>query len=91
MYKIKNNIKLEELEKFGFKKEGNDYVKKVMTDNTSKCWTYFETLEINEKDRIIKTRLYQDTANQEWVGYIEKTTRWITDLYKAGLVEKVGE
>ncbi len=70
MYRIKFERDLKELEQFGYEKDkqGN-YSKRVMKD-TNKGWTYFETIEINKDDRLIKTRLYQDAADQEWVGYI---------------------
>lgn len=89
MYRINFEKDLKELENFGYKKDtqGN-YSKKVMKD-TNKGWTYFETIEINKDDRIVRTRLYQDSADQEWVGYIEKTGRYIYDLEKAGLIEEV--
>lgn len=89
MYKIKDDKDLKELEKFDYKKDiGGNYSKRVFKDN-NKAWTYFETIEINKNDRIIRTRLYQDCADQEWFGYIEKTGRFISDLEKAGLIEEV--
>lgn len=89
MYRIKFERDLKELEQFGYKKDtqGN-YSKKVMKD-TNKGWTYFETIEINKEDRIVTTRLYQDAADQEWIGYIEKKSRFIYDLDEAGLLEEV--
>lgn len=89
MYRIKFEKDLKELENFGYKKDtqGN-YSKKVMKDK-NKGWTYFETIEINKDDRIVRTRLYQDCADQEWVGYIEKRGRYIYDLDEAGLLEEV--
>lgn len=69
MYRIKFDKNLNELEKFGYKKDNQgNYSKKVMKDNTCGSWTYFETIEINKDDRIIRTRLYQDVADQEWIG-----------------------
>lgn len=91
MLKIKDSVDLKELEKFGYEDRNAQYAKVVMKDSTSNVWTYFETIEIDKKDRIIRTRLYQDCADQEWFGYIEKTGRYIYDLDKAGLVEKVKE
>lgn len=89
MYRVKLEKDLKELEKFGYKKDtqGN-YSKKVMKD-TNKAWAYFETIEINKDDRIVKTRLYQDAADQEWVGYIEKKGRFIYDLDEAELLEEI--
>ena len=89
MYRIKIERDLKELEQFGYEKDkqGN-YSKRVMKD-TNKGWAYFETIEINKEDRIVKTRLYQDAADQEWVGYIEKKGRFIYDLDEAGLLEEI--
>ena len=89
MYRIKFERDLEELRQFKYKKDAKgNYSKKVMKD-TNKAWAYFETIEINKDDRIIRTRLYQDAADQEWVGYIEKEGRYIHDIYEAGLIEEV--
>lgn len=89
MYRIKFERNLEELEQFGYEKDmqGN-YSKKVMKDR-NKGWTYFETIIINKDDRIVRTRLYQDCADQEWIGNIEKKGRFIYDLDEAGLLEEV--
>lgn len=89
MYRIKLEKNLEDLKQFGYEKDmqGN-YSKKVMKDR-NKGWTYFETIIINKDDRIVRTRLYQDCADQEWVGYIEKKGRFIYDLDEAGLLEEV--
>lgn len=90
MYRIKLEKDLKELEKFDYKKDTDgNYSKRVMKDTTGKGWTYFETIEINKNDRIIRTKLYQDCANQEWTGYIEKPERFIKDLEKAELLEKI--
>ena len=90
MYRIKFERDLKELEQFGYKKDAQgNYSKKVMKD-TNKGWTYFETIEINKDDRIVRTRLYQDCADQEWVGYIEKKGRFIYDLDEA-IVEKINK
>lgn len=88
MYRIKNKDKFKELLKYGYEECGNKYTKKVMKD-TNKAWTYYETIEISKDDGIIRTRLYQDCADQEWVGYIEKKERSIYDLDEAGLLEEV--
>ena len=91
MYRIKKLEDLEKLKKFGYEKDNQgNYSKKVMKD-TNKSWTYFETIEIHKDDGIIRTRLYQDCADQVWYGYIEKKGRFIDDLDKAGLIEEVKE
>lgn len=91
MYRVKLGVDLKELEKYGYKRdtEGN-YSKKVMKDS-NKVWTYFETIEISKDDRIIRTILYQDAADQNWYGYIEKPGRFISDLEKADLIEEISE
>ena len=88
MYRIKNKDKFKELLKYGYEECENKYTKKVMKD-ANKAWTYLETIEISKDVGIIRTRLYQDCANQEWVGYIEKKGRFIYDLDEAGLLEEV--
>lgn len=88
MYRIKNKDKFKELLKYGYEECENKYTKKVMKE-TNKTWTYYETIEISKDDGIIRTRLYQDCADQEWVGYIEKKGRFIYDLDEAGLLEEV--
>lgn len=90
MYRIKLDKDLKELEKFGYKEDNQgNYSKKVMADSSSKVYCYHETIEINKDDRIIRSRVYQDYADQEWIGYIEKADRYIYDLEKAGLIEEV--
>ncbi len=91
MLKIKDNVDLKELEKYGYKENQNKYEKLVSSDNNSKVWTWYETIEIDKKDRIITTRLYNDCADQDWYGYIENVDRYLQDLEKADLVEKVEE
>ncbi len=91
MYRIKMTEDLEKLKDFGYEEDKNgNYSKRVMKD-TNKAWTYFETIEIHKDDRIIRTRLYQDCADQVWYGYIEKKERFIEDLDKAGIIEEVKE
>lgn len=89
MYRLKSIDDLEKLKDFGYKEGETKYTKRVMKDRNSGAWTYFETIEISKEDGIIRTRLYQDCADQEWIGYIEKTGRYIYDLEKAGLIEEV--
>ena len=88
MLKIKDDVDLKELEKFGFKKYEtyNTYFKKgnKVTDGYQ---TFFERFEINEDDRIIRTILYNDLSDQYWEGIIERNGR-VLDLDKAGLVEE---
>lgn len=78
MLKIKDDVKLEELEKFGFstnKYYPLSYVKKVYLRNENDDKNFYH---INKKTRIIKlTRLD---------GELDNT---LYDLITAGLVEKV--
>lgn len=87
MLKIKDEVDLKELEKFGFQKHEteNTYYRKKgkVTDNYQ---TFFERLEISEEDRVIRTILYNDLSDQYWEGVIERTGR-VLDLEKAGLIE----
>lgn len=73
MLKIKDNIPLDELEKFGFKELGKQYEK------------YFgsETLIVRKSDR----RIYIETHNM-W-DIAEDCLGALHDLIKADMVEKV--
>lgn len=85
MLKIKDNVDLKELEKFGFKPKYDEdtgeikqYVYKVMTTNG-------RTIR-----GIIITNYYRGTTweiNDIETGFLDK----IYDLIQAGLVEKVGD
>ena len=89
MYKIIDSVDLKELEKFGFRKyeTSNTYYRKIrrITDGFS---SFFEKLEINGNDRIIRTVLYEDLSDQYWEGNIVRNSR-ILDLDNAGLIEGV--
>ena len=86
-YKIKDNVNLKELYKYGFKKyeNTNEYYRKN-NNTTDEYSTFFERIEINENDRIIRTILYNDLSDQTWEGTIERNTR-IYDLDRAGIIE----
>ena len=77
MLKIKDNIDLKELEKFGFKVSDN-----VFDLNKVKCLTY-EFLTISQTTRDIEISSGYDEINGD--EEIEK----LFDLIQAGLVEKV--
>lgn len=77
MLKIKDNVDLEELEKFGFKINNNV----IDTDKTS-CLT-FEFLTISQTTRTIDICSGYDEVNSH--KEIEK----LFDLIQVGLVEKV--
>lgn len=79
MLKIKDNINLEELEKFGFNKKGDDY--KYYDNNVD------EYIGIQRGNGYI----YVENYNPGLVGAIveEKALDKLYDLIQAGLVEKV--
>lgn len=87
MLKIKDNIDLKELEKFGFKYEeehglhSNRYIY-IDEDNS-------QTVALNTKDREI---FVEDTSESYTFGAIvDDALTVIYDLIQAGLVEKVRE
>ena len=86
-YKIKDNVDLKELYKYGFKKYGmtNEYYRKG-TRVSDGYQSFFERFEINEDDRIIRTILHNDLSDQTWEGTIERNSR-VIDLDEAGLIE----
>lgn len=91
MLKIKDDVDLKELEKFGFVERENVYIKGVMTDRGSGFWTYYESIVINKKERLIYSILYNDQMNMEWESYNIRKDHYIQDLVEANLVEKVKE
>ena len=79
MLKIKNNVDLKELEKYGFKFErGTTYIKTFKSDDTYICVSECEL-------RIIDIEI--DIFDREYE--INKIVDTLYDLIQAGLVEKV--
>ena len=76
MLKIKNNVDLKELEKFGFKKSFDDY---YIQDNN-----YSVIIQINKENKIIRTRTTDYSILQ-----VRATWNILYDLIKADLVEKI--
>ena len=85
MLKIKDNVDLKELEKFGFKlNEWNEYRKIICEGRRGQC---FELIVFNGNNRT----LYGFANGADGDGeedYIDDT---LYDLIKANLVEKVDE
>lgn len=94
MLKIKDNVDLKELEKFGFKKHKNDndytlvskwgrlYVDGDSSDGHNSCgsWSFYPYIKI-------LTNRYIRTVNH-W-DFEQEINRTLFDLIQAGLVEKV--
>lgn len=80
MLKIKDDVPIEELEKFGFNKEDDDY--KYFDDDAD------EYIGVQENGYI-----YVENYNPGIIGTIveEKALDKLYDLIQAGLVEKVSE
>jgi len=78
MLKIKDNVDLKELEKYGFKKGFDDYY--IQSDN------YSVIIQLNKENKIIRTRTTDYNILQ-----VRETWNIIYDLIKADLVEKVGD
>ena len=81
MSKIRDDVDLKELEKFGFKYEeedGEKYWAKYLSDNQHKLFIY-------EDNRIIKQGKFVLIFGYDEVDLEEK---WIQDLIKANLVVK---
>lgn len=77
MLKIKNNVNLKELEKYGFiYTEGEDYHK----ENFNMQLSLGDNRELNI-----------DCDDYYFNEDIRECIEWIYDLIQAGLVEKVGE
>lgn len=80
MLKIKDNVSLDELKKYGFLKNGlSDYTKRI-GGVTVMCTT--------KNDKCKELYLFRETES----AYIDgKDLNTLYDLIKEGLVEKVGE
>lgn len=77
--KIKENVDLKELEKFGFVEENNKFIK--MQDR----FGVDEGLIIDKKTRKLDWNTYEDLIDLDWL------LNAVFDLIKADLVEKVEE
>ena len=82
MLKIKDNVDLSILEKFGFEKELEHYSKIICTERRGQ---FFEL--VIGKDKI----LYGWSAGADGSGVLACIDNTLFDLIEAGLVEKVGE
>lgn len=79
MLKIKDNIDLKELEKFGFVEENNKFIK------TQDIFGVGEGLIVYKKTRRLDWNGYEDLIDLDWLF------NTLFDLIKADLVEKVEE
>ena len=84
MLKIKDNIDLKELEKFGFK----EYPFYYFTDVNKGIYYEDEDIAINKKNRQVYMKI-DDEVYEMNLGI--KSFDYLYDLIKADLVEKVGE
>ena len=83
MLKIKDNVDLKELEKFGFKKDKNDNDNIYYLDfKPYEAHTDYSYIEINGEDRLFNIDCVE-------VDDYEKVLNVLFDLIQAGLVEKV--
>lgn len=103
MLKIKDNVDLKELEKFGFKPKYNEdtgelveYYKEYLEPNKEREYDYYkETIKFIIKKEKKWFTTHRSCCGGTWdifdknFGY--KIIDLIYDLIQAGLVEKVGE
>lgn len=88
MLKIKDNVDLKELEKYGYKKSGNHYYLNVYRDRDG-FYHWEERILINTEDRIIRSEITHDLTDKYWICDEVNITHYIYDL--EDLVEKVEE
>lgn len=89
MLKIKDNVDLKELEKFGFKKTDNKYFYFMKHDCIRDAFMGFIEVDGFTKElNIGYTRDWED-SQPEYIAYEIQDKMF--DLIQAGLVEKVGE
>ena len=78
MVKVKDNIELKELERFGFERKGDEYV-------------YTETMSL-EMLCVQKNRnIYIETKASFYGAIVEDLLYKLFDIIQAGIVEKVEE
>ena len=89
MFKIRDNVDLKELEKFGFYYWCNqDQEYGVYSYNYSKDYSIPDIcIDISVKDRILKFHTFEDI----YINDIRGIADLIYDLTQAGLIEKVME
>lgn len=86
MLKIKDNVNLEELEKFGFQFErGTYYIESVRSVMPSEKYSIKKHLAYSISSKSRKIKIYRNAFRKE----IDNAEDLIFDLIIAGLVEKV--
>ena len=83
MLKIKDDVNLKELEKFGFE---NNYNNEYLLKSYKKDFSQDDYISIKKEDRSIQMRHYQEEYG---VTNIIRIDELLYDLIQAGLVEKV--
>ena len=81
MLKIKDNVDLKELEKFGFRKFDNEYSTDFMIGKYVDCW-----FKVSCFDRILEMKV---CSSEDCSVPVEFGCELLFDLIKADLVEKV--
>ena len=89
MLKIKDNVDLKELEKFGWEYSEDDYfLGNTKYPHWFKLFDYYNELRIEPENRII-IGTHDETLNIASAKILEYG--WVDDLIKAGLIEKVSD
>ena len=88
MYKIKSNVKLKELTKYGFKSEGGELYYFVYEKYVKKLFNWF--IVSIYRDKVINiSKIYK---GYDLIDIPEKFHKYfLKDLIQAGLVEKVSD
>lgn len=88
MLKIKDNVDLKELEKFGFVKLDNDCRGHKYSWRRMLAMNSYYELYVNKDNKL---SIYIETYGCDYVRIVGKLQTKLYDLIKADLVEKVGE
>lgn len=96
MLKIKDNVDLKELEKFGFKPKYNEDTGEITAYEKKKEKTEYEGLMVKIKETQSKIRIFKGFRKKDMEWRIIKYTDYfdidtLYDLIKADLVEKVND
>ena len=96
MLKIKDDIDLKELEKFGFKPKYDEDTGKIIAYEKKKEKTEYEGLMVKIKETQSKIRIFKSFRQKDMEWRVNKYTDYfdidtLYDLIKADLIEKVGD
>ena len=87
--RIKKDVDLKELKKYGYREWEKGFTKRVMSVKAEDTSRFYENIEVRKEDRIIRSHLYNDLSNFDWFSQYLTENHYIQDLVESGLTEIV--